>query len=83
MLCAQFAKSWLTNRISQTFTFLIAFPPKDWALDRVKSHDNFAKDLFPFEQPYVAFYMLHTLIHCIDDEASEVRSDFRFSESEL
>ncbi|KAK5800872.1 hypothetical protein VI817_003084 [Penicillium citrinum] len=62
----------------QTFSFLITFPPKDWAMERVKSQDRQASDLFPFDQPYVARYMLHTLRHCIDDEASEVSPNYEF-----
>ncbi|KAJ5103007.1 hypothetical protein N7532_003536 [Penicillium argentinense] len=56
----------------QTYGFLVAFPPADWVIARAKSLKSTADDLLPFDKPYEALYMLHTMSTCLRDEGSEV-----------
>ena len=56
----------------EVFDFLTVFPPQDRVLQLVRSENCSENELFPFHQPFVAFYSFRTLLMCLRDEAVEV-----------
>lgn len=49
----------------------MTFSPQPRVRDLVKSEASTAKDLFPFEKPFVAFYSFSALLACLIEEALE------------
>lgn len=49
----------------------MTFSPQPRVRDLVKSETSTAKDLFPFEKPFVAFYSFSALLACLIEEAME------------
>ncbi|KAJ5368932.1 uncharacterized protein N7496_008692 [Penicillium cataractarum] len=55
----------------EIYQFLVTFSPQPRVRDLVKSETSTAKDLFPFEKPFVAFYSFNALLACLLEEALE------------
>ncbi|KAI2787888.1 hypothetical protein POX_f08270 [Penicillium oxalicum] len=55
----------------EIYEFLVTFPPQPRVRNLVKSENSTAKELFPFDKPFVAFYSFSTLLACLIEEGIE------------
>ncbi|KAF3392464.1 Ubiquitin carboxyl-terminal hydrolase 34 [Penicillium rolfsii] len=55
----------------EIYEFLVTFSPQPRVRNLVKSETSAAKELFPFDKPFVAFYSFSALLACLIEEALE------------